>query len=351
MIADIPGAAHMTVKGLAYLLADTANLDGWRRFNTEILSAEAVPAVPAVPAASAGDDSGGAPDVGRLALRFDERPVRLLLRSAAEEGVPVPGWEVTDRDTAEVLLRQAGLGGVTGQSIEAAARGVEGFYLFADPAGNLAELCWGPKSADQPFRGGSRPHAGFRTGELGLGHVVWSMADIGPAAGFYRDVLGFRPSDHATVPGRMEFFHVNPRHHSLALGELGFEGLHHLMVEVLELDDLGRAYDAALDGDWEIITRLGRHSNDHVTSFYVRTPSGWAIEVGWGGLLITDEDAWQVRALTEGPSLWGHERTWVGPEMQQRQRVLRAAAAAANLRAPLHVPAGIPMDVNGVPLG
>ncbi len=331
----------MTVTGLAYLRADTADLDGWRRFNAQILAAEEV------------DGDGGAGGAGgaRLGLRFDERPVRLVLRAAEVEIAPVPGWEVRDQDTAEALLHQAGLGGVTGQSVEAAARGVAGFYLFADPAGQLAELCWGPTSIDQPFCGGSRPHGGFRTGELGLGHVVWSMADIGPAAAFYRDVLGFRPSDHATVPGRLEFFHVNPRHHSLALGELGFEGLHHLMVEVRELDDLGRAYDAALDGDWEIITRLGRHSNDHVTSFYVRTPSGWAVEVGWGGLLITDEDAWQVRELTEGPSLWGHERTWVGPEMQQRQRDLRAAAAAANLRAPLHVPAGIPADLEGRPLG
>ena len=28
------------------------------------------------------------------------------------------------------------------------------------------------------------------------------------------------------------------------------------------------------------------HPNDHMFSFYVRTPSGFSVEYGWGGLLI-----------------------------------------------------------------
>ena len=322
----------MGVAGLAYVVADVADPIAWGAFAESVLGV-----------ALTGRDGG-------FDLRLDERAVRLRLRPAAADGPVVAGWEVAGEAAAVAVAQGTGTAWQRGTDAEAAERGVAGFITFADPSGNRVEVCWGPQDGPGSFAG-ARPHGGFRTGGLGLGHVVYSMPDVDEAVTFYRDRLGFLPSDHASVPGRMFFFHVNPRHHSLALGQLGFSGCHHVMLEVLELDDLGRAYDAALDGDWPIITRLGRHSNDHVTSFYVRTPSNWAVEVGWGGLLITDEDTWQVRELTEGPSLWGHERTWVSDEMKVVQRELRRKAAADDLRAPLHVPAGAPLDVEGRTVG
>lgn len=320
----------MAASGLAYLVADVADPDEWRRFVETVLGAQI-------------DEVDGG-----LAVRVDDRAVRLLLRPSATDGSVRAGWEVADEAAAHALVERAGVEAAPGSPTEGARRGVAGFVAMDDPAGNVVELCWGPIDAATPFVG-ARPHGGFRTGALGLGHVVWSMPSAEAAITFYRDVLGFRPSDYATVPGRLFFLHANPRHHSVALGELGFTGLHHLMLEVLDFDDLGRAYDAALENQWQIISSLGRHTNDHVTSFYIRTPSGWAVEVGWGGLLILDEDAWEVRELVEGPSLWGHERTWVGEDMKVRQRELRHAAAARNLRAPLHLPAGTALDVEGRP--
>ena len=47
-------------------------------------------------------------------------------------------------------------------------------------------------------------------------------------------------------PFRAYFFHINPRHHSLALIDTGNNGLHHLMVELFSLDDVGQSYDIAL---------------------------------------------------------------------------------------------------------
>lgn len=323
---------------LAYLVAEVADLDAWRAFVTRILGAELV---------EGADDPAGGARAG-LVVRVDERAVRLLLVGAEADGEVIAGWEVADEAAARALAERAGLSAEPGAADEAARRGVTGFVAFEDPGGNRVELCWGPLDAPTPFVG-ARPHGGFRTGALGLGHIVFSMPSIDASLAFYRDVLGFRPSDYASVPGRIHFLHANPRHHSLALGEFGFRGVHHLMLEVRDFDDLGRAYDAALENDWQIISSLGRHSNDHVTSFYVRTPSNWAVEVGWGGLLIEDEAAWQVRELVEGPSLWGHERTWVGEGMKQRQRELRHEAAARNLRAPLHIPAGTAVDVESFP--
>jgi hypothetical protein len=42
-----------------------------------------------------------------------------------------------------------------------------------------------------------------------------------------------------------------------------------------------------------------------MTSFYVRTPSGFEIEYGTGGLMV-DDDSWQV-ATHDSQSIWGHK--------------------------------------------
>ena len=99
---------------------------------------------------------------------------------------------------------------------------------------------------------------------------------------FYVDVLGFRLSDHIEKPFRAYFFHVNPRHHSPALIETSNSRMHHLMVELFSLDDVGQGYDVAIAEDRVNVT-LGRHTNDFMTSFYAKTPSSFMLECGWGG--------------------------------------------------------------------
>ncbi len=142
--------------------------------------------------------------------------------------------------------------------------------------------------------------------------MVLSAPEIDSVLPFYRDVLGFRISDYANQPFRAVFFHVNARHHSLALLQAGQPGLHHLMVEVLSVDDLGRAYDAALERQVVSVT-LGRHTNDHMLSFYARSPSGFMVECGWGGRSV-DDATWTVEEMVHGPSLWGHERAWLSED-------------------------------------
>jgi catechol 2,3-dioxygenase-like lactoylglutathione lyase family enzyme len=158
---------------------------------------------------------------------------------------------------------------------------------------------------------------------------------------FYRDLLGFRVSDYVTNPFHAYFLHVNPRHHSLALIETGQAGLHHLMVELFNLDDVGQGYDLALSGsaqapNGQVATSLGRHTNDFMTSFYARTPGGFMMEYGWGGRVV-DPATWQAVEMRSGPSLWGHERNWGSPEMQAEARRLKLKAAAEGERAPVQV--------------
>jgi catechol 2,3-dioxygenase-like lactoylglutathione lyase family enzyme len=154
---------------------------------------------------------------------------------------------------------------------------------------------------------------------------------------FYRDVLGFQLSDAATKPFRVDFLHVNPRHHTLGLADLGSSAsIYHIMLEYNEFDDLGRAYDLALERPESIGVSLGRHLNDNMTSFYVRTPDGWLLELGWAGRLI--DEAWQVCDDLPGLSLWGHDRTWLPPDRRQAARELLRELSGRGLRAPV-VPA------------
>ena len=49
---------------------------------------------------------------------------------------------------------------------------------------------------------------------------------------------------------------------------------------------------------------LGRHTNDLMTSFYVRTPSGFEVEYGTGRLI--DDESWETGAY-DAQSIWGHK--------------------------------------------
>ncbi len=55
-------------------------------------------------------------------------------------------------------------------------------------------------------------------------------------------------------------------------------GIHHLMVELFLLDDVGQGYDIALTEPACIATTLGRHPNDCVMSYYLRSPAGFMLE-------------------------------------------------------------------------
>ena len=121
--------------------------------------------------------------------------------------------------------------------------------------------------------------------------------------------------------------HVNPRHHSVALIETGKQDLHHMMVELYSLDDVGQGYDIALGEPDRIATTLGRHPNDAVTSYYLRSPSGFMLEYGWGGKDVTPGN-WTPSEVTVGPSLWGHDRNWLPAEQREQSRAMRLKAAA-----------------------
>src|SRR5262249_59870170 len=124
-------------------------------------------------------------------------------------------------------------------------RHVQALIVLNDPGGNRLEIFHGAATAGEPFKPG-RNISGFRTGPLGMGHVVMHFERIAEVMAFYQNVLQFRISDYWLRPFPAYFFHVNARHHSIAFVESGINIVHHMMVELYSFDDVGQGYDLAL---------------------------------------------------------------------------------------------------------
>ena len=77
------------------------------------------------------------------------------------------------------------------------------------------------------------------------------------------------------------------------------------MVEVGSSDDVGLCLDRALRRKVPMSATLGRHVNDKMLSFYMKTPGGFDVEFGCEGLQVEDE-GWIAREST-AVSLWGHD--------------------------------------------
>ncbi|HEV7197094.1 MAG TPA: VOC family protein, partial [Pedococcus sp.] len=234
---------NASVKALGYAVVDTTDLDAWYRFGVELLGLQAAERTK-----------------DRLLLRMDEYAYRLDVRRAETDGVVALGWDVgSEAALDEITKRLADAGyAVARQDDEtAAARQVDAIARFRDPDDNYDfELFWGLRNATEPFV--SPIGATFVASELGLGHAFQVVRDEETYRQLYFDLLGFRLSDHIDMPGGVSgvFTHCNPRHHSFAFAAAPNRpvGIGHLMLEVDDLDIVGRAYDKVLDGAAPILS-------------------------------------------------------------------------------------------------
>ena len=312
----------MTLQSFGYFGIRSQKLDDWAEYGPKFLGLEVVERTATT-----------------VKLRMDDRKQRILV-SSTDADVTAFGFEVADAAALDALAarlesHQHPVRRISGP--DASLRGVTSAIRFADPAGNSLEAFYGPEARTEPFKPG-RPISGFRTGVMGMGHAVLHVKNAELLAPFYRDVLGFKVSDFMVKPFKAFFFHLNPRQHSLALIETGREGIHHIMMETNYLDDVGQALDKATAED-RVAVRLGRHTNDLMTSFYARTPDDFLIEYGWGGKTI-DPEGWQPAEMTYGGSMWGHEPVSASPEMLAARRAAKAKVAEAGLRQPVQVADG-----------
>lgn len=299
----------MSISALGYIGIRSTKTEDWGQFATGILGMQQV-------------DRGGSV----RAFRMDDRKQRLVVTGAGPEGLDFLGWEVESPEALDAMasrLENAGISVKLEGSGLADERHVSRLISFSDPDGNYIELFSGPHVDEETFQP-SRPISGFKTGPMGMGHAVLHTENVDRLLWFYRDLLGFRVSDYGLKPYPLYFFHVNQRHHSFAIVGSGRRGLHHFMVELLSMDDVGQGYDLALEEKGRVAYTLGRHANDPIMSFYANSPSGFFVEYGWGSPPI-DPETWVPHETTDGPSLWGHDRLYL-PEDDPTRRRLREMA-------------------------
>jgi 2,3-dihydroxybiphenyl 1,2-dioxygenase len=290
----------MTITALGYIGLGTEHIEAWRDFATAIMGVQAI----------------DYPD-GSLRLRYDEQPWRILVTPAEAPDLFLLGWEVAgpaEMATTIARLAAAGVAVERGSRELAADRDVEDLAVFTDPAGLRCELFWGGRLACRDRFVSPAGVAGFVTGEQGMGHLAVSTPRPDKAIGFYQDVLGFRLSDFIDLPLSPDltlpitFLHCNPRHHSIAFAPApGPHTLIHAMVQMTTIDDVGLAYDRVRNAGVPVSITLGRHSNDHMFSFYCRSPDGLEIEIGADARVI-DDATWRPRRYDQ-ISLWGHAFT------------------------------------------
>jgi extradiol dioxygenase len=247
---------------------------------------------------------------GTTYLRMDEFHHRIALHPSGEDDIVYMGWQVAGPDDLAIVadrVRASGIEVIEGTIDEVRNRRVKALVHFADGSGFRYELFYGPTESTVPFIP-SRPMAGFKAGSQGVGHVVLRVDDRNETEAFLTRTLGLRLTDYGS--GRLAFFHCNPRHHSIAIGPAdqipGTSRIIHIMIEVLTLDDVGTALELCERRGVEVPEGLGRHVNDRMVSFYLRTPSGFTIEYGYGAREV-DEAAWEVHGY-DARSVWGHRR-------------------------------------------
>ncbi|CAE6913027.1 VOC family protein [Paraburkholderia nemoris] len=289
------------VRALGYIVVQSADVDTWRGYAENVLGMQAQDATD-----------------GALYVKMDERDFRYLIVPGDADRYFASGWELADAaafDDAIRALEAAGVEPIRASAQETALRRVQAMVWCTDPSGNRHEFFWGVRA---DFRRFVSPLgvAGFVTGAMGLGHAVLPAPKFDATDAFLRDVLGFELSDifrvrftddPAEPEKRIHFLHCkNARHHSLAIMDLPVpSGCIHVMAEVDSMDEVGRALDRVATQGVKLSATLGRHCNDHMISFYMKTPGGFDLEYGYGGLTVD----WAQHNVYEATrvSLWGHD--------------------------------------------
>jgi 2,3-dihydroxybiphenyl 1,2-dioxygenase len=298
----------MNLRGIAYLGLDVPDTEVWSEFATNVVGL-----MPALSVSGDGPTANvtgatGRRDDGVVFLKADERQWRIALHPSDQTGIAYAGFEVGSEtaffDAIEHLAGED-VAVTQADSAELEARGVRDMVHLTDPTGVRIEICWGP-TIDGGF---ASPVGvpGFVAGSLGFGHFVLLTPDLDASMDFYQRVLGLKLTDYVLLgPGMsVQFLRCTPRHHSVALTAVGpITGLHHIAFVVADVDQVGYALERATRAGHPITATLGRHKNDRMLSFYMRSPAGFEVEVGCGARLV-DDDTWVVNHFTGGDE-WGH---------------------------------------------
>jgi len=309
---------------LGYIVVESRKLPEWQRFAQGGLGLHA-----------------DLIDRGTLAVRIDAHQCRIIVRDGAAEDVVAIGWHLHDEAALESALARLRAARVDLREVggaEAAARGVERLWAFDGPKRLRFELFTRPLLDHRPLQ---MQASGFVTGDMGLGHFAMTTREPEAVLRFFQSTFDARLSD--TIEDRLNgvtlelsFLRLNERHHSVALAATRGKrmnplrtAIHHLNLQAKSLDDVTEAYRRMRGMGCAIANAIGQHPNDRELSFYVATPSGFEVELGWNPIVVTEEaeGRWQPGHY-QGISLWGHfpESLTLGSKLGQMGRGLASLA-------------------------
>lgn len=296
------------VFGLGYVIVRSSMVEEWSRLASGVLGMSV----------EYGED-------GSLAIRMDERVARFIVESPRLGRPEVTiGWECRGEKEWHEVASTLEKDGITIQDENREGLLCRESFACLDPNGVECEFFYGG-CVDPAQKFVSPVGASFVTGDQGMGHVTLAVTDCQASLGFYENLLGFQVRETKTVRGKhlaWAFLSPNSREHCIALMSREKTQLLHVLVEVSDIDTVGRAMDQCLDGIAPLRFSLGRHWNDEMLSFYVRTPSGFDIEYGCGGRRV-DVSTWTRREQggSGRVSLWGHRVVrpdgTLGPQLGQ----------------------------------
>jgi 2,3-dihydroxybiphenyl 1,2-dioxygenase len=282
------------VTELGYVGLGVRDLDAWKDFAANIVGLEV-------------SDEG---ERDRCYLRMDYWHHRFVLQRDQSDDLLYLGFRVAGAQEfheMQAQLESAGIKYRVGSTQDAAERRVLEVMKLEDPDGNPIEIFHGPEVLQAvPFHPGRRMHGRFKTDTGGLGHCILRERDPEAACRFYR-TLGMRGGIEYRI--RMGgnvldlmFMHCNDRDHTVAFG-VGDprRRLNHVMLECESFDDVGMTYDLVRSRNIPVAITPGKHSNDHMYSFYFRNPSGWMFEYGWGGRPATFQSEYYLG------DMYGHQ--------------------------------------------
>ncbi len=253
---------------------------------------------------------------GAATFRNDGRTRRVVVQEGPLDDCSVLAFEAVDDQAFEetaARLEAAGFPLTEGDEDETAARDVTRLLHTESPWRLRFELVQGLASAAEPFES-TLVAGGFQTDGVGAGHTAIAVTSFEDSERFLLDGLGMVQSDWIEtelmegIELEVRFYHCNERHHSIAVAKLPIDlgkSLHHLQVEVNDRDDVGFAFDRAWSAGCEFANGLGVHDNEGAFSFYVSSPAGFLVEVGFGTKKV--HAPWDGNRRYDSISRWGHQ--------------------------------------------
>lgn len=251
-----------------------------------------------------------------LAFRMDSHQRRIIVQRGPKEDFMAVGWQLRDEATLNEVLQRLKRLGIEAKPSDpdlAAQRGVKQFWSVVGPKHMAVELFWEPQLTGEPL---TMLNSGFITGEAGMGHLAITTRRPHQMRRFWQEIFDARASDHiveriAGLTLDIDFLRVNERHHSIAIARLRDlpmdpirTRIQHMNLLTISAKELTDAFLRCRKLGFEMAHEIGEHPNDREQSFYVMSPCGFEVELGWNAVVVNEAN-WQTTSY-KGISLWGH---------------------------------------------